>query len=265
MAKFTGSDRALRAGHHNLRGNMSTLAVIRELTRGGTLTEDVTIPEGLTSEKIASILARRIGIDSTGFIQLVNDPELCNELGVEALNLEGYLFPNTYNFHRNEGERFVIEKMVGEFQRVFGEDFRVRATELGISVHQAVTLASIIEKESGDHEERKIISEIFHRRLKIGRALESCATVEYALGMHKERLSYDDLRVKSPYNTYINRGLPPGPISNPGYSSIFAALYPAETGYLYFQARGDGKNVFSRSISEHSSIKRELRREAKER
>ncbi len=261
MAKFMGSEKALRAGRHSLKGEMSTIAVIKELTRGGTLAEDVTIPEGLTSERIASVLARKVGVDSTRFMELVNDPELCRELGIDAPSLEGYLFPNTYNFHRNTDERPVIERMVGEFQRVFGEDFRGRAAELGFSVHQMVTLASVIEKESRDPDERKIISEIFHKRLKIGRALESCATVEYALGTHKERLSYSDLKVKSPYNTYTNRGLPPGPISNPGYSSIVAALYPADTGYLYFQARGDGKNIFSKSISEHANMKRELRKE----
>jgi len=259
-AKLTGAEKSLRAGYHSLKGNMSTLAVMRELTKGGTLAEDVTIPEGLTAREIAGMLARKVGVDSAKFMELVNDPTLCRELGVDAPSLEGYLFPNTYNLQPGMDERLIIERMVNEFHHILSDSLRRRAAELGFSVHQIVTLASIIEKESRDPEERRVISEIFHRRLRLGRALESCATVEYALGRHRERLSYRDLKVKSPYNTYIHRGLPPGPISNPGYSSIVAALYPADTGYLYLQARGDGTNIFSRSLSEHASIKRKLRK-----
>ena len=132
-----------------------------------------------------------------------------------------------------------------------------------MTVHEVMILASIIEREVKIPEERPMISAVFHNRLNLGRALESCATVEYVLGMHKPRLSQEDLQVPSPYNTYLHRGLPPGPICNPGEAAIRAALYPADVDYLYFVSEGNGRHIFSRSLEEHVRAKHRVRREAR--
>ena len=179
--------------------------------------------------------------------------------------LEGYLFPETYFLDPDATEEEVIERMVAQLREVFADSLYPRLDHIGLTFHEAITLASIVEREAAVAEERPIISQVFQRRLRLNRLLESCATVEYALGVHKKRLTNRDLKVESPFNTYRHRGLPPGPIGNPGAAALLATLYPAETDYLYFVARGDGRHAFSRTHTEHARAKRSIRMENRRR
>ena len=151
--------------------------------------------------------------------------------------------------------------MVEQFHSVFADSLYGRLDVIKLDLHQAVTLASIVEREAQAASERPVISGVFLRRLQLRRRLESCATVEYALGVHKKRLTNADLRVVSPFNTYRHRGLPPGPIGNPGRAALLATLYPTPTEYLYFVARGDGTHIFSRTNKEHERAKSKVRRQ----
>ena len=259
--RLKGLSQQLEAGTYWLDGSRSTEEVIEDLLRAPIQTRRITIPEGLTRHEIASQLQASGLIDSAQFIADTENPKQIRQLGIEASTLEGYLFPETYFFDIETDEGRIITAMVEEFHRVFTDSLSARLEELGFSLHQAITLASIVEREAAIAEERPIISGVFHRRLKLNRRLESCATVEYALGVHKKRLTNADLHVKSPFNTYRHIGLPPGPIGNPGQASILATLYPSETEYLYFVARGDGTHIFSRNNIEHVRAKQKIKRQ----
>ena len=197
--------------------------------------------------------------DSARFVAVTEDPHFIRQLGVVAPTLEGYLFPETYFFDPDADERAIAALMVNQFHRVFTDSLRQQLEALGLSLHQAVTLASIVEREAVAVEEQPIISGVFQRRLKLNRRLESCATINYALGTNNKRLTYADLEVDSPFNTYRHHGLPPGPISNPGRTALLAVLYPSETEYLYFVSRGDGTHIFSRTNREHERAKRQIK------
>lgn len=259
-AKLWGKEGSLQAGRYSFPAQNSLFSVLKRLTRGEIQYEQVTIPEGLTVHGVAHRLQTEAAVDSQKFIHLVNDTPFISSLGIEAESLEGYLFPSTYTVHWEMDAAELIRQMVGTFKRVYDKSCEMRAQELGFSLQEILTLASIIEKEVKVAEERPAISAVFHNRLKLGRALESCATVEYALGVHKPRLSEEDLQVQSPYNTYLHTGLPPAPICSPGKASIEAALYPADVDYLYFVSAGNGHHIFSRTLEEHARAKRRVKR-----
>jgi len=259
--QLRGLAHRLEAGTYQLTGTQTTAGIVQDLLKAPVQTRRITIPEGLTRHEVAGLLAHHALIDSVRFVALTEDPGFVRRRGVRAPTLEGYLFPETYFFDVKTSEEEVIQRMVEEFNRVFADSLFQRLEIIGLSLHEAVTLASIVEREARVQEERPIISGIFQRRLKLNRRLESCATVEYALGVHKKRFTNEDLHVDSPFNTYRHRGLPPGPIGNPGQAAILATLYPAATDYLYFVARGDGRHVFSRTNKEHEQAKRAIRRE----
>ena len=264
-ARMRGLARKLEAGQYPLSGAMSSSEILDGLRKAPLEMDRVTVPEGLTLSETAALLQKRGFADSAHFAILATDLEMVRRQGVEAASLEGYLFPETYFFDKGVSEKEIINRMVSEFFTVVDNSLMARLDSLEMSLHEAVTLASIIEGEARLDSERTIISSIFHRRLKLRRRLESCATVEYALGFHKERLSNEDLQVRSPFNTYLHQGLPPGPIGNPGRASLRATLYPADTDYLYFVARGDGTHSFSRTNREHEAAKRAIRREKRQR
>ena len=259
--RLKGLGQRLEAGTYQLDGTRDTAGIIQDLLKAPIQTQRATLPEGLTRHEIASLLQADGLIDSSLFIAATEDTQLINELGLQAKTLEGYLFPETYFFDPKASEREIIEVMVGQFRSVFADTMFARLDDLGLSLHEAITLASIVEREAVTATERPIISGVFQRRLKLNRRLESCATVEYALGVHKKRLSNADLRVVSPFNTYRHRGLPPGPIGNPGRAAIIATLYPTPTEYLYFVARGDGTHIFSRTNKEHERAKRQIKQQ----
>lgn len=257
--RLKGLGQHLKAGTYQLDGIGTTAAIAQSLLKAPIQTQVATIPEGLNRHQIAAQLQAAGVADSARFIAATQDPQLIRQLGVAAPNLEGYLFPETYFFDPNADARAIASRMVGQFHRVFDDAMRQRLKGRGLSLHQAVTLASIVEREAVAVEEQPIISGVFLRRLQLNRRLESCATIHYALGTHKKRLTYADLEVDSPFNTYRHRGLPPGPISNPGLAALRAVLYPAKTEYLYFVARGDGTHIFSRTNKEHERAKRRVK------
>jgi len=170
--------------------------------------------------------------------------------------LEGFLFPDTYQFEADATAEEIINVMLKRFGEVYNEEYRRRAQELGLSTLEVVTMASIVEKEAKLDEERAVIAGVFYNRLKKNWKLESCATVQYLLGEPKAELSYKDLEIDSPYNTYKYYGLPPGPIASPGKASLEAALYPEEVDYLFFRANPDGSHTFSRTLAEHNQAGR---------
>ena len=264
IVRLKGLGQQLEAGTYHLDGSRTTGVTVLDLLKAPVHTRRATIPEGMTRHQIAGHLQLGGLADSARFVAASEDPTLIRQLGIGAASLEGYLFPETYFLDLNADEGDIVEMMVAQFRSVFADSLITRLTDIGMSLHEAVTLASIIEREAATASERPVISGVFQRRLKLNRRLESCATIEYALGTRKKRLTNADLQVKSPFNTYRHRGLPPGPIGNPGRAAILATLYPVETEYLYFVARGDGTHVFSRTNKEHERAKRQIRKLARQ-
>lgn len=254
--RISGQERNLKAGTYELFRYKNPVYVIGRLAGGGRSEVMVTIPEGSTIEETARFLADQGLVDGDRFSALCRDRAFIADCGVRTPSLEGYLFPDTYSFNRTQPEESIITTMV--------QNFRRRAAELGLaegdSVAPVIILASLVEEEARLEEERPVIARVFVNRLRARRPLESCATIFYALktggyAAPNHRLTDRDLRIDSPYNTYVHLGLPPGPICSPGESSIRAAMAPAEVDYLYFVAKGDGSHYFSRTFQEHVAAK----------
>ncbi len=260
LAKVTGLDRKLRAGTYRFPQGESPLRVLEALATGATVGDKLVIPEGSTMAAIAKIVKQEVGVEEDSFLAIAGDPAVCRKLGVWADNLEGYLYPDSYELAYGLEAEQVVGIMVERFFEVFGEEERRRGELLGFTTHQIVTLASMVEREARIDEERPLIAAVYHNRLRKGRLLQCDATVLYALSDHKKRLLYRDLKVESPYNTYLHKGLPPGPICSPGKSSILAVLHPADVEYLYYVAKGDGSHIFSRTQQEHQRAKRVAKR-----
>lgn len=255
FAYFKGSSRHLKAGVHPFDGRMTTYGVLIELERSRDVTVAVTIPEGLRKEKIAAILSKKLDLDERKLIALMNDPAFCKTLSVPADDLEGYLFPETYQFLAITSERRALRRIVEHFHAAFDERLKKRARAIGMSMHEVVALASIVEGETCWDDERDTIAAVYHNRLKKGMRLQADPTVQYAIPDGPRRLFYKDYDYDSPYNTYRHAGLPPGPIGSPGRASIEAALFPADVDYLFFVATGDGGHVFTRTFKEHTVAK----------
>lgn len=252
-----GRTTSLRIGRYRLSGAMPPRRIVENLASDTATPTDyrITIPEGFTAEETAIRLQEAGLCDAGDFLRIVRRPSYygIDLHGYNIPNLEGFLFPETYFFDRRSDCESMVGRMVGQFFKVFRERDARRAKELGFSVRQAVTLASLIEEEAKVDSERDLVSSVIHNRLKAGRTLQIDAAVQYALPQRKERLRNRDLEVDSPYNTYKHAGLPPGPICNPGMESIRAALHPAETEYYYYVAKedGSGAHFFSKSSEEH--------------
>lgn len=250
----------IKAGGYLLSEGMSISEVIESL-RGRPILEKVTIPEGLTAKDIAKVLFQREIITSEEeFLDLVfNGKDAFKGFkflkDIPSPSVEGYLFPDTYHFPKRTPPKDVISAMLKRFERAISSDMLNQLPKLGLSFHEVIILASIVEKEGQKDEEYPIIAAVFYNRLKKGMKLESCATVEYLLPERKKRLTMEDLRINSPYNTYMYKGLPPGPICNPGLKAIRGAFSPANVDYLYFVSKGDGGHYFSRTYEEHVEAK----------
>ncbi len=256
LAQLNGSSRRLKAGIHPLDGQMTTWEVLLALEHSREATQNVTISEGLEKTKIAAILSEEMNLDQKKLLLLMNSPTFCKTLSVQAKDLEGYLFPETYNFPITASEQQVLHRMVEHCHAVFDERLQSRARELEMSIHEVITLASIIEGETSWDSERDTIAAVYHNRLKKSMRLQADPTVQYALPGEPRRLFYKDYTYDSPYNTYRQAGLPPGPINSPGRASIEAALFPADVDYLYFVATGKGGHIFTRTLQEHQAAKK---------
>ncbi len=255
--KIAGKEKSLKSGTYVLSRYKNPLYVIHRLSRGGKSDIAVTIPEGLTAYETAEILCSNGLVQKDTFLELCAREHFVRSLGIPSSDLEGYLFPDTYSFSPMQSDSDIIVTIVRNTHKHM-EDAHVPRD----SMHFIITLASLVEKEAKVAEERPIIAKIFLNRLVTHRPLESCATILYALKQqnyekfkNKKRLLERDLKLVSPYNTYLHYGLPPGPICSPGKQSIDAVLHPADVDYLYFVAKGDGRHHFSKTFREHIAAK----------
>ncbi len=257
--RLSPKHRMAKAGYYKIGAGMSVPRIVWELTRGIPPTVKVTIPEGLTILETADLLAKKGMVNRDKFLTLAKDKHFVGEiLGEYQFGdwPEGCLFPDTYNIELdNEPEKEILSKMLLRFKEVFENNFGDLSSA---KLRQVIIIASMVEKEARKATERPVIAGIFYNRLKMGYPLQSCATVQYALGKRKERLYYKDLQINSPYNTYLHRGLPPGPIANPGLASIKAAVKPSKVNYLYFVAKPDGTHVFSKTYRQHLNAQRKI-------
>jgi UPF0755 protein len=260
FAKLLGKSQYLKVGRYEIQPRSSLSSIIGMIVRGESTPFDITIPEGFSMGQIANLLESTLDIDMNQFHETVTDRQILDSLGVPGDNLEGYLSPSTYNFYYQENPRKIISTMVTHFYESLPDSFNSKARNLGLTSNQAVTLASMIEREARLDSERPIIAAVYLNRLKKGMRLECDPTVIYALGGLGRPLLRDDLDFDSPYNTYRNYGLPPGPIANPGVKSLEAAVNPSSAGYLYFVANGDGGHIFSYTLDDHNNARIRVKR-----
>jgi UPF0755 protein len=258
--KLLGWAEKIRAGKYLLLNGASNFEILRDLHTGrSAMNITITLVEGQTARSYAHILAREVGIDPERFMALVHDSTFAHELGIDASSLEGYLFPNTYEFYWQEDEEAIIRRLVETFKHFYNDSLQEQARKLGLTTEQVVTLASIVDAEAEVDSERSIIAGVYLNRLHRGMRLEADPTVQYALGK-QGRVYWKDLDVESPYNTYLYAGLPPGPINNPGMRSIKAVLYPSRHEYLFLVSNGHGGHVFSRTYKEHQRAVQKYRK-----
>ena len=251
----TGQGRHLKAGEYRFTDPMTPAEVIAKIARGDVYVISITFPEGLTMTDMSRVVESHGLGTAEAFLQAARDPAPIRALDPEARDLEGYLFPETYRVPRKTDAQKLVRLMVDRFQHVFTPELRAAAQARGYSVRQAVTLASIVEKETGRPEERPLVAAVYENRLRIHMGLQCDPTVIYALqraGKYTGNLTRDDLQFDSPYNTYRYAGLPPGPIANPGAGSLHAVADPADADYLYFVSRNDGSHEFARTLDEHN-------------
>ncbi len=266
--RMMGYERSIKSGVFSLKNAKTNYSIIHQLVIGNPIVKRVTIPEGLTVESTAIIFEETVGINSKEFIRLCRDDHFINSMGINVESLEGYLFPDTYYFQENEEPEVIIQKMVSECLAFFDDSLSVLASQFEFTDFEVLTLASIIEGEAIYDSERPLISAVYHNRLRKHMKLQADPTIQYIIEDGPRRLLNKDLKIESPYNTYLYYGLPPGPINNPGEESILAAVNPSDVEYLYFVANGDGRHTFSRTKREHISAKRkfqEVRRQVNRR
>ncbi len=252
VARLKGFDKRLKAGEYVLCACMSPLQILEKLAKGEVKLYKITIPEGFNIFQIAELIAGNGFDNKSAFIEAASNADLARKYGIEGETFEGYLFPETYYFPKNSTPESIIASMVKQFWLVFGAAWQERSKQLGFSAHQIVTLASIIEKETSNPAERPLISSVFHNRLRMKMRLESDPTVIYGLKDFDGNLKRKHLETATPYNTYKTAGLPAGPIANPGKASLEAALYPADTKFIYFVSKKNKTHHFSTNLEDHN-------------
>jgi peptidoglycan lytic transglycosylase G len=250
-ARLTGLDRSVRRGEFRFEAPISPVAVLALLQSSGDAERQVTIPEGFTADQIAAVLEERGYGGRDAYHCAMEDPALLLELHLPASGVEGFLFPDTYAFDPSAPAADIVRAMVQRF-RTQTADLAAKRAAAGLSETAMVTLASVIEKETGQADERPLISGVFYNRLRLGMPLQSDPTVLYGRGNGRSPLTRADLTSVQPYNTYVHKGLPPGPIANPGRAAMEAAVAPAHTTALYFVSRNDGSHAFSETLDEHN-------------
>ncbi|MFA5322306.1 MAG: endolytic transglycosylase MltG [Smithella sp.] len=252
LAVIKGARRHTCAGEYEFNTSLTPWTLINKLKRGEVKTYRVVIPEDLSLQEIAIILDKDKLINKEIFFELAKDKEFLESLNIKADSIEGYLFPDTYEFNRSMNTRRIMKRMVDTFWEKVTPAMIKRAGEMKLNLHQLVTFASIIGKESGYDFEKPFIAAVFNNRMNKGMRLQSDPTAVYDIDGFEGKVLRSHLRRKSPYNTYVIKGLPPGPIANPGLNSLHAALYPALVDYLYFVSKNDGTHYFSISFVEHN-------------
>lgn len=252
LGRIVNAEPKIKAGEYCFDLPTSHWTVLKKIIQGRVKTYKITIPEGFTLSQIGDLLERGGIVSKEAFLREASSPEILSHYDVEGPDLEGYLFPDTYTWPKNADPVVVIRFFLDRFRQVFTPSMAKRTSAMGFSECEILTIASIVEKEASDPEERSLVSAVLHNRLRKKIPLQSDPTVIYGIPDFNGNLTKRDLRRHSPYNTYIITGLPPGPISNPGIDSIMAALSPASVDYLYFVSRNDGTHHFSSTLREHN-------------
>jgi UPF0755 protein len=257
--RFMGYDHHIKTGEYRLNGAMPPLKILETLKEGRIITHPITIPEGFNLDQIAHLLEQKGLSNKASFLEHAKDRSLMAQLDLSGDTLEGYLYPDTYRFQRNVTAGRIIDVMVKRFRDIV-TPLDARIKDSGMTLKQAITLASIVEKETGRPEERPMIARVFLNRLQKNMRLESDPTVIYGISDFNGNLTKRDLKTKTPYNTYIIRGLPPGPIANPGLAAISAVLNPEEGNYYYFVSKNNGTHYFSKTLKEHNRAVRRFQK-----
>jgi UPF0755 protein len=255
-----GKEKELPTGTFRIVNAKSNYSIIQQLVYGAPEIKKVRILEGWNVNQIVDHLSITMGFDSLALVKLIENEKFISKHGINGRSLEGYLSPDTYFFFEGESPESVIAQLIKEYKTFWNTNNYKRAKELSLTEHEVVTLASIIEGEAIYDSERSKISAVYHNRLKINMKLQADPTIQYIIPDSPRRLLNRDLRIKSPYNTYLNKGLPPGPINCPGKESIKAALYPEKNDFIYFVATGDGYHTFSTNENDHNRAKQKLQK-----
>jgi len=259
LAKTSKADTKVKAGEYIVTAAMSPRVILDKLMSGDVIKRLVTVIPGMSIKELPAAVEAQGLMKADAFAASLKDTGLLVRAGIASQSFEGYLWPDTYQFSRPIVGWDIIFRMIEEGEKKWLPEFTARSEELRLSRHEVLTLASIIEKEAGNQEEMPVISSVFHNRLKQGMKLQADPTVIYGLENYNGDLKDEDMKNPHAYNTYVNLGLPPGPICNPGEGAIRAALYPSEMPYLFFVADGTGKHVFSTTYAEHQeAVKRYL-------
>jgi len=257
---MTMKNRSIRSGRYNLKGISSIGQLVRVISSQSTDRVKITLVEGWTVEQYAAELKEKLQIDSFEFMRLNQDYDFIHSLNIDATSLEGFLFPDTYILLKTYTEKEIIEILVNQFTHNKRNLLKEHRPVQPLNMWEITTLASIIQGEAIHDDEMPIISSVYHNRLDKNMLLQADPTIQYIIPGKPRRLYNKDLGVDSPYNTYKYKGLPPGPINNPGLKALKAAIMPAETDYLYFVSNGEGRHIFSYSNEEHNEAKLELKR-----
>ena len=259
-ALLMGKEKAFPVGTFQIINAKSSYEIINQLVNEPPEVIKVRILEGWDSRKIAGYLAEVMNFDSTEVMDLTQSREFIIQNGLEINSLEGYYYPDTYFFFKGETPKNVLSHLIRQHKLFWNKTYEIRARQINLSKHDIVTLASIIEGEAIYNSERPKISAVYHNRLNINMKLQADPTIQYIINEPPRRLLNKDLRIKSPYNTYLNKGLPPGPINSPGKHSLLAALFPEENDFLFFVAKGDGYHTFSTNKRDHDRAKRKFQK-----
>ena len=258
--KTLGYEKDIQAGTLILHEAHTNYELINQLVFGVPELIKITILEGWNIERISESIHSVFGISKNKIIDLCQDRWFIQSLEISAHTLEGFLFPETYYFTESESPRNILKKMVSEYNKQITDNMKIRMKQIGFNQLEITTLASIIEGEAIFDSERKKISSVYHNRIRQGMKLQADPTIQYIIDDGPRRLLNKDLNIQSPYNTYLHKGLPPGPINSPGIQSINAALYPEDSEYIYFVARGDGYHTFSKTTEDHKKAKQKFNR-----
>ena len=258
--RLMGKERKIPIGTFNLVNAKSNYDIINQIVYGAPEVKKVRILEGWNINQIAGHISKEMNLDSAKIIKLCSDSNFIRSNGINESSLEGYLFPDTYFFYVGDKPKSILKHLIKMNKSFWTKNHLLQSKKLNLSKHQVLTLASIIEGEAIYDSERAKISAVYHNRLNIGMRLQADPTIQYIIPDSPRRLLNKDLKIKSPYNTYLNWGLPPGPINSPGKNSILAALYPEENDFLYFVATGDGYHTFTTNEKDHNKAKRKLQK-----
>lgn len=259
IGRVSGLDRKIRAGYYSIYESMSPLDIFKMLKKGQIIEYEFTIVEGDSLREIAEKLSEKGIMSRNDFMLLSSDEDFLASYTIDATTFEGYLFPDTYKIPKGMDPEDAIGTMINKMREKYSGKLRARTSELGLSEREVLTLASIIEKEAKTDEERALISAVYHNRLRKGIPLQADPTSIYGIKSSREKITTKDLQRRTPYNTYVIKGLPPGPIASPGIKSIIAAMYPADVPYIYFVSNDDGTHRFSVTREEHISAVKSYR------